>query len=86
MSAHRNAVSVLPLPVGALISTCSPAAIRGRVIGLYAMARNGLMAFSGVTVGMVGGVIGIHTSLALSAAILLVLTLSLVPMTKRDVS
>ncbi len=28
-SAHRNAASVLPLPVGALARTCSPAAMRG---------------------------------------------------------
>src|SRR3954452_21598498 len=28
-SAHRNAASVLPLPVGALSSTCSPVAIAG---------------------------------------------------------
>jgi hypothetical protein len=53
------------------------------VIGLYAVARNGLTAFSGVTIGMVGGVIGIHTSLFISAAVLLVLTLCLVPMAVR---
>ena len=70
----------------ALVQLNSPAAIRGRVIGLYAMARNGLQAFSGVTIGMVGGVIGIHTSLALSAVILLVMALSLMPMTKRVVA
>ena len=70
----------------ALVQLGAPAAIRGRVIGLYAMARNGLTAFSGVTIGMVGGLIGIHTSLALSAAILLVMALSLVPMTKRVIA
>ena len=70
----------------ALVQLSAPAAIRGRVIGLYAMARNGLTAFSGVTIGMVGGLIGIHTSLALSAAILLVMALSLVPMTKRVIA
>jgi len=67
-----------------LVQLSAPAAIRGRVIGLYAMARSGLMAFSGVTIGMVGGVIGIHTSLALSAAILLVLTLGVLPLTKQS--
>ncbi len=70
----------------ALVQLNSPAAIRGRVIGLYAMARNGLQAFSGVTIGMVGGMIGIHTSLALSAVILLVMALGLIPMTKRVVA
>ena len=67
----------------ALVQLSAPAAIRGKVIGLYAVARNGLTAFSGVTIGMVGGVIGIHMSLAISALVLLVLTLSLVPMTIR---
>jgi len=36
------------------------------------MSNNGLRAFSGVTLGGVGGLIGIHWSLALSAMILLV--------------
>ncbi len=67
----------------ALVQLSAPPAIRGRVIGLYAVARNGLTAFSGVTIGMVGGVIGIHTSLFISAAVLLVLTLCLVPMAVR---
>ena len=69
-----------------LVQLNAPSAIRGRVIGLYAMSQGGLRAFSGVTIGMVGGVIGIHTSLAVSAAILLVLALSLVPMTKQEAS
>ena len=67
----------------ALVQLGAPAAIRGRVIGLYAMARNGLTAFSGITIGMAGGAIGIHMSLALSALVLLMLTLSLIPMTMR---
>jgi MFS family permease len=67
----------------ALVQLSAPAAIRGRVVGLYAMSRNGLMAFSGVTIGMVGGQIGIHTSLAISAGILIVLAMSVLPMTAR---
>ena len=47
--------------------------IRGRVIGLFNMSSLGLRAFAGVTVGLLGGVIGIHWSLAISAAALLVL-------------
>ena len=35
------------------------------------MASLGLRAFSGVTVGLLGSLIGIHWSLALSAAVLL---------------
>jgi hypothetical protein len=41
------------------------------------MSNNGLKAFSGVTVGVVGGLIGIHWSLALSAMVLLAVTIGL---------
>jgi hypothetical protein len=34
------------------------------------MAASGMRTFSGVTVGMVGGIIGIHGSLSLSAGVL----------------
>ena len=51
----------------------APHAIRGRVIGLYNRFSPGLRAFSGVTVGVLDGVIGIHGSLAISAAALLIL-------------
>jgi hypothetical protein len=67
-----------------LVQLHAPAAIRGRVIGLYSMAGLGLRAFSGVSVGIAGGVIGIHWSLSLSALALLavlitVFTLALAP-------
>ena len=39
----------------------------GRVIGLFNMASLGLRAFSGVSVGLAGSLIGIHWSLAASA-------------------
>ncbi len=45
----------------------APPARRGRVVGLFSMSWNGLRVGSGVTVGIVGAVIGIHYSLALSA-------------------
>jgi MFS family permease len=54
-----------------LIQLHAPANIRGRVIGLYSMAGLGLRAVSGITVGMVGGIIGIHASLSLAALVLL---------------
>jgi hypothetical protein len=41
------------------------------------MSNNGLKAFSGVTVGVIGGLIGIHWSLAISAMILLAVTVAL---------
>jgi MFS family permease len=60
-----------------LVQLNAPAEIRGRVIGLYNMSSNGLRAFSGVTIGIGGSMIGIHWSLAFSAAALLVMALSL---------
>jgi MFS family permease len=60
-----------------LVQVRAPAQIRGRVIGLYAMSGLGMRTFSGITVGLGGSLIGIHWSLALSAALLLLLTMLL---------
>ncbi len=60
-----------------LVQLQAPTQLRGRLIGLFNMSNNGLKAFSGVTVGVVGGLIGIHWSLALSAMILLAVTVAL---------
>lgn len=57
-----------------LVQINAPPALRGRFIGLYNMSNNGLRAFSGITVGILGNVIGIHWSLALSALVLLMCT------------
>jgi MFS family permease len=54
-----------------LVQLNAPAPIRGRIIGLFNMSALGLRSFSGVTVGLAGSLIGIHLSLALSAALLL---------------
>jgi MFS family permease len=61
----------------ALIQLEAPPHLRGRLIGVYYVSNNGLRAFSGVTVGIVGSVIGIHWSLALSAMVLLAITIAL---------
>ena len=60
-----------------LVQLHAPAQLRGRLIGLYNTANNGMRAFSGVTVGLAGSLIGIHWSLALSAMALLTVTLGL---------
>ncbi len=56
----------------ALVQLSAPPSIRGRVIGAYSMAASGMRMFSGITVGLAGGLIGIHFSLSLSAAVLFV--------------
>jgi len=61
----------------ALVQLNAPAAIRGRVLGLYSVAGLGLRAFSGITIGLGGSLIGVHWSLALSALLLLVITILL---------
>jgi len=50
-----------------LVQLDAPPDKRGRVIGLFNMASLGLRAFSGVSVGLAGSLIGIHWSLAASA-------------------
>jgi MFS family permease len=54
-----------------LVQVHAPPDMRGRVIGLFNMASLGLRAFSGVSVGLIGGLIGVHWSLALSAVVML---------------
>lgn len=53
-----------------LVQLNAPVALRGRIIGVYSMASLGMRTFSGITVGMLGAVVGIHWSLALSAVAL----------------
>ena len=54
------------------------------MIGLYNMSSLGLRAFSGVTVGIAGSLIGIHWSLALSAMVLLTITAVMLALTMRS--
>src|SRR5262249_42773396 len=60
-----------------LVQLNAPLDIRGRVIGLYNMASLGLRAFSGVTVGVVGSLIGVHWSLAGFALVMLAIASAL---------
>ena len=68
----------------ALVQLSAPAAIRGRVIGVFSMAASGMRMFSGITVGIVGGLIGIHASLSLSAAVLFVAIAALFSFTTKE--
>ena len=56
-----------------LVQLNAPAEMRGRVIGLFNMSALGMRAFSGITVGLAGAVVGVHWSLAVSALCLLAL-------------
>ncbi|HEY6821656.1 MAG TPA: MFS transporter [Burkholderiales bacterium] len=58
-----------------LVQIHAPAAVRGRVIGLYSMASLGMRAFSGVTIGFAGSLVGVHWSLGASATALLLFAL-----------
>jgi MFS family permease len=60
-----------------LVQINAPPDKRGRVIGLFNMASLGLRAFSGVSVGLLGSLIGVHWSLALSALTMLAIAAGL---------
>jgi MFS family permease len=60
-----------------LVQLHAPVDMRGRVLGLFNMASLGLRAFSGVSVGVIGGLIGVHWSLALSATVVLAIAAGL---------
>jgi len=60
-----------------IVQIQAPSHLRGRLVGLFGMSALGLRAFSGVTVGVLGGLIGIHRSLALSAIVLFAVTVVL---------
>jgi len=55
-----------------LVQLDAPAEMRGRAIGVFNMFASGMRMFSGITVGLVGARVGIHVSLAASAALLFV--------------
>ena len=66
-----------------LVQINAPIDIRGRVLGLFNMASLGLRAFSGVSVGLMGSLIGIHWSLALSALVIFGVTCGLLAWARR---
>ena len=60
-----------------LVQLNAPPDKRGRVIGLFNMASLGLRAFSGISVGLLGSLIGVHWSLAASALVTLAVAAAL---------
>jgi MFS family permease len=60
-----------------LVQLEAPPHRRGRVVGLFNMSQQGLRVGSGVTVGVLGAIVGIHASLALSAVALLAVGIAL---------
>lgn len=60
-----------------LVQMNAPAAIRGRVLGLFNMSAAGLRTFSGLTVGLLGSIATIHTSLVLAAGAFMATSLAL---------
>jgi len=61
----------------ALVQLLAPPGLRGRVVGLFNTSMLGLRAGSGVTVGVLGAVIGVELSLTLSAAAVVLIALAL---------
>ncbi|MEC5385295.1 MFS transporter [Uliginosibacterium sp. H3] len=60
-----------------IVQLNAPAEIRGRVIGVFNMCAMGMRTFSGITVGLVGTIAGVHWSLGLSALVMLCVLLLL---------
>ena len=69
-----------------LVQLLAPVDKRGRVLGVYNMASSGLKAGSGLSIGLVGGLIGIHWSLGLSALTLAILVVGLLVYALRAAS
>jgi MFS family permease len=61
----------------AVVQILAPPNLRGRVVGLFNTSMLGLRAGSGVTVGVVGALIGVELSLTLSAVVVVAISLGL---------
>ncbi len=60
-----------------LVQLLAPSSIRGRVVGLFTMAMQGLRSGSGVTIGLLGTMIGVRYSLAVSSLAVVVVSVAL---------
>jgi len=61
----------------AVVQILAPPNLRGRMVGLFNTSMLGLRAGSGLTVGVLGAVIGVELSLALSALVVVAIALGL---------
>ncbi len=61
----------------AIVQVLAPPRLRGRVVGLFNTSMLGLRTTSGVTVGVLGALIGVEWSLALSASAVVLVALGL---------
>jgi MFS family permease len=61
----------------AVVQILAPPNLRGRIVGLFNTSMMGLRAGSGLTVGVLGAVIGVELSLTLSAVAVVVVALGL---------
>jgi hypothetical protein len=61
----------------AVVQILAPPGLRGRVVGLFNTSMMGLRAGSGLTVGVLGAVIGVELSLTLSAIAVVLVALGL---------
>ncbi|RYG77438.1 MFS transporter, partial [bacterium] len=52
-----------------IVQMTAPLHMRGRVLGLFSMSSSGLRTFSGITVGLVGSVATVHSSLFFAASV-----------------
>ena len=68
-----------------LVQLHAPAEKRGRILGVFSMASLGSRMFSGFSVGILGQMVGIHWSLAVSAGLILMLTALLLHRSHRPV-
>ena len=69
-----------------LVQVLAPARHRGSIVGLFNTAILGLRAGSGVTIGVLGAIINVHWSLALSSAAVVVTALALLVRESRTMT
>ena len=67
-----------------LVQLLAPPRLRGRIVGLFNTTFLGLRAGSGVTVGVLGAVVGIHWSLALSSLAVVLISTALLLRERRS--